>query len=333
MSNTYSLSFLRGLNEPATFMGVPFSGDPAGSQAAFLGIPFDCGQHPTRIGARGGPRAIRAQSSLVRRYQPPFADFDPLSELKAVDLGDLDVNSGMLEEASGGIEAGLAYVLGKGVTPITFGGDGAVTLPQLRAVREFFPDLVAVHLDAHTDTSAGDGPCYYDRYNTATTFTRAAEEGLVDPSGSFHVGGRGTLPLQGTHDHTEQQGYNLITGDMLFKQGISAVAHEIHLTVGNRPVYLCFDMDFFDPSCAPGVCTPTWGGPTAREGLQLLRALAGLNFVAVDINTVSPDHDAGGMTAFLAGTVALECATMVALNKRKSIATGGTAAIETATSG
>ena len=37
------------------------------------------------------------------------------------------------------------------------------------------------------------------------------------------------------------------------------------LKVGKRPVYLCFDMDVFDPSTAPGVCTPSWGGLSARE--------------------------------------------------------------------
>ena len=64
------------------------------------------------------------------------------------------------------------------------------------------------------------------------------------------------------------------------------------------------------PSCAPGVCTPTWGGATAREGLVFLQDLAGIDFVAFDINTVSPPHDPGGMTAFLAATVALECLTL-----------------------
>jgi agmatinase len=78
-------------------------------------------------------------------------------------------------------------------------------------------------------------------------------------------------------------------------------------------VYLCFDMDFFDPSCAPGVCTPTWGGASAREGLDFLHALAGIDFVAFDVNTVSPPHDVGGMTAFLAGTVMLECLTLACL--------------------
>jgi len=65
-------------------------------------------------------------------------------------------------------------------------------------------------------------------------------------------------------------------------------------------------MDVFDPSVAPGVCTPIWGGLSAREGTQLLRALAGLDIVACDINTVSPPHDVNGMTAFLAAHVCFE---------------------------
>ncbi|MGE0718977.1 MAG: arginase family protein, partial [Alphaproteobacteria bacterium] len=82
----------------------------------------------------------------------------------------------------------------------------------------------------------------------------------------------------------------------------SNLLEEVHAKLAGKPVYLCFDMDFFDPSCAPGVCTPAWGGPTAREGLALINALAGLRFVSFDINTVSPPHDVGGMTAFLAAT-------------------------------
>ena len=58
---------------------------------------------------------------------------------------------------------------------------------------------------------------------------------------------------------------------------------------------------------SPCYSTPAWGGATAREGLQLLQGLAGLDFVAFDVNTVSPPHDVGGMTAFLAATVMLEC--------------------------
>jgi agmatinase len=39
----------------------------------------------------------------------------------------------------------------------------------------------------------------------------------------------------------------------------------------------------------------------------MLEGLAELDFVAFDVNTVSPPHDSAGMTAFLAGTVMLKC--------------------------
>ena len=48
------------------------------------------------------------------------------------------------------------------------------------------------------------------------------------------------------------------------------------------------------------------GGLLAREGLELLRGLAGLDIVAVDVNTVSPPHDVQGMTASLAAQVMYE---------------------------
>jgi arginase family enzyme len=62
----------------------------------------------------------------------------------------------------------------------------------------------------------------------------------------------------------------------------------------------------FDPSCAPGVCAPSWGGLSAREGLAILRGIGGLNIVAMDVNTISPPHDVGGMSALLAANVMLE---------------------------
>jgi agmatinase len=53
------------------------------------------------------------------------------------------------------------------------------------------------------------------------------------------------------------------------------------------------------------VATPTCGGPDAASALELLEGLAGLRIVSADINTVSPPHDVGGMTATLAGLVML----------------------------
>ena len=201
------------------------------------------------------------------------------------------------------IEAAISHIVQAGVAPIALGGDGAISLPHLRALHRAYPDLAMLHIDAHTDTYPSDGTGERDRYNTATTFTRAAEEAVLDPSSSYHVGPRGSVYMQGVFDFTRQKGFRLITGDDLFSRGFASVLTELHERLTGRPVFLCFDMDFFDPSCAPGVCTPTWGGASAREGLALIRRLAGLNFVGFEVNTVSPPHDVSGMTAFLAATV------------------------------
>ncbi|MBY8977067.1 arginase family protein [Rhodobacteraceae bacterium NNCM2] len=297
-------------NALPSFMNVPQSADPSGSLAAILGAPFDCGMHPTRIGSRQGPAAIREQSTLVRPFQPPHAAFNPLALLNVVDCGDAPVTSSLGEESFEAIEEAASFIHQAGAAPVGFGGDGAISLPLMRAAKKRFPDLVVLHIDAHTDTYPGDGNAFHHRYNVATTFTRAAEEGTVDAEHSFHVGPRGPVMMQDVFDHTRAKGYGLISGRELYGDGLPETAKQLREALAGKPVYLCFDMDFFDPSCAPGVCTPTWGGATAREGLALLQDLAGIDFVAFDINTVSPPHDVGGMTAFLAATVALECLTL-----------------------
>jgi arginase family enzyme len=292
-----------------TFMGIPHGRSIRPGQAAIIGIPFDCGTHPTRIGARQGPAAIRQQSGLVRPFYPPLSDTNVLLDLSAVDLGDVAVTSSHVETSFSMIEKTLDTVIFSGGYPIAIGGDGSVTLPQLRAIHRHYADLVLLHIDAHTDAYDVPG------YNTSSTFTRAAEERLVDVAKSYHIGARGTLPLPGIYDHGRRLGYKLILGHELRRRNVEEVVAEIRRTIGMRPVHLCFDMDYLDPSCAPGVATPTWGGPTAEQAFDLLHAFAGLRIVSFDINTVSPPHDVGGMTAYLAGQVVLIALHLIALGR------------------
>lgn len=283
-----------------SFMGAPHPGNPAQAGAAVLGLPFDCGTHPTRIGARQGPAAIREQSNLVRPFLPDRPGPNPLETLNVIDIGDADVTAAEVTDAQGVIERTMTRLLEAGVTPLVLGGDGAIALPQMRALHRRYPDLVVLHIDAHTDAYPDPG------YTTATSFSRAAEEGVVDPTRSVHLGIRGSTYRPDVIGATRQLGYHVITTDELFAGGIARTAAGVKEIIGSRPVYACFDMDFYDPSCAPGVCTPTWGGASAREGFQLIRALAGLDIVAVDVNTVSPPHDVGGMTALLAAATLFE---------------------------
>lgn len=301
-----------------TFLGVPQATSAKAGQIAVMGLPFDCGTHATRIGSRQGPAAFRAMSSEVRPYYPPLADVDPRANDGVVDLGDVDVTASDIGPSLAAIEAAVLDVVRADAVPLCVGGDGTVTLPVLRALAKRYPELVLVHIDAHTDAYPGDD------INTGTTFTRAATEGLIDTSRSFHIGARGTMLVPGAYDYTRSLGFRLITGEDVRRRGAAAVAAEVREIVGNRPVHLSFDMDYFDPSAAPGVATPTWGGPPVAEVFDLLHGLAGLDLVGVDINTLSPPHDVAGMAAMLAGHVAVIALHLVQLGQAEHRLNGGT---------
>ena len=290
-----------------TFMGLPRGSLPSKAKAAIIGLPFDCGTHPYRIGARQGPAAIREQSLLLRPFEVA-TDLNPIEALGVVDMGDAAVRPGEVEPSYAAIEEAIFEIASAGIVPVSLGGDGAIALPEMRALRRVHPDLVTVHIDAHTDAYPIEG------YNTATAFVRAVEEGLVDAKRSFQIGMRGSVMVKGVAAHGRSLGYTVITMQELFARGIDKVFGEVREKVGDRPVYLSYDMDFFDPAVAPGVCTPTFGGATAREGLAVLEACSGLDLVGVNINTVSPPHDIGGMSALLAGTVALGSLNLIARN-------------------
>lgn len=288
---------------PGTFMGLGYGHDLAGRGAAVLGIPYDNGTHPHRVGSRDGPRAIREASRLIRRYRPPDADFDPLERLRVIDCGDVKLVPSILEDAEASIEKAISLIASTGAVPVSMGGDGSVTIGQLRAVATLYLDLVVLHVDSHTDANPGEERAKA----TGNTFIRAAQEGLVDVAASIHVGMRGTFYDPGIFKKARDLGYGLITYEELRTRGVDDITAELKHRLAGRPVYLCWDMDFFDPSCAPGVCAPIPGGPSADEGLRLLRGLSGLRFVAFDINTVSPPHDVRGMTAQLAAQVMYDC--------------------------
>ncbi|MEV0618878.1 arginase family protein [Nonomuraea sp. NPDC050404] len=288
-----------------TLFGVPAGHDLSAGKLAVLGVPFDMGYHPTRIGARSGPAHVRAHSALVAEHLDGFG-VDLLEKLGAVDLGDVEVRPGDVGESFPAIQAALSRVLAAGAVPLTLGGDGAVTLPQLRALKSHRDGFAVLHFDAHTDAYEG---IYPYEYNNANTFVHAVTEGLIDPARSLHVGMRDTdyQGHPGVVGVARDLGYEVITMNEFTAMGVPALVGHIRDRFAGVPIYLCWDMDVFDPSAAPGVVTPSWGGISVREGLAILRGMRGLDFAAFDINTVSPPHDHAGLTGSLAAQVAMEC--------------------------
>jgi agmatinase len=302
-------------DKPMTFMGAPYSHDLSSAKAAILGMPFDCGIHQFRIGSRQGPRAIREQSRLMRPYNPELSDYNPVQRLGLVDCGDVILTPGMLTSAFERMERAMQHLSEAEVVPVTMGGDGSVSHPQIKVMGAKYKDLAVLHLDSHTDTTP---PTTGSPYNAGTQFHYAATQRWIDPAASYHIGLRGTTMLPGGFPRTRELGYrNLVTMNDLVRRGIDDVTAEVREQLKGRPVYLCLDMDVFDPSCAPGVCAPSWGGLTAREGFEILRGLDGLDIVAADINTVSPSHDINGMTAFLASALMYEV--LVLLCKQRGL--------------
>jgi len=293
--------------------GVPHGSPDATTDVAVLGLPFDMGAHPHRVGSRSAPAHIRHHSLAAAERAQEYG-VRPLEAVSVVDCGDLELAPGQVDAAVAAIEAGVATILDTGTTPLTLGGDGTVTLPQLRAVGAQHPGLAVVHFDAHTDAYNWTEP---HPINNANAFVHAAREDLVDSSASFHVGVRETAlgGRPGSLSVAAELGYQLITVDDIAEQGVRATGRRLATALEGRPVYLCWDMDVFDPSVAPGVTTPSWGGLSASEGLRLIRALAGLDLVAFDINALSPPHDQDGQTGSLAAQVAMEFLLLLAAER------------------
>lgn len=299
----------------STFMNVPAATDFRQSQAVIIGLPFDCGAHPARIGARLGPTAIR-QESLALERGDEWSDIDSFKLLNVVDAGNAAVQPGNIEVSFPVIEAAIKAIAAAGAVPISLGGDGAVALPEMRALHAVHKDLVTLHLDSHTDAYPAEG------YDNGNPFLRAVEEKVIDAGASYHVGMRGNASAPGIFKLARDLGYTVIPQRELLKSGIESVFDGLRDKLRGRPVYLCWDMDFFDPSCAPGVCTPTPGGVSAREGLHILEQCHGLNIVGISINTVSPPQDPNGVTALLAANVAMNFINLLGRARANSAASG-----------
>ncbi len=144
----------------ATFLGVP-AVDPddveewSKAAAAIIGAPFDGGTSH-RPGARFGPLAIRTTDYLPHDgMRPSLAlGLDPLTELRVVDLGDVEMPSGETERSLGLLEDRVAMVARHNVIPIMLGGDHTIALPDVTGVAHHlgFGRASVVHFDAHADT-------------------------------------------------------------------------------------------------------------------------------------------------------------------------------------
>jgi agmatinase len=285
-----------------TFMRAPHVTELEGVDAAVFGIPFDTATS-YRTGARFGPEAIRSASALLRPYHPVLA-VNVVESLSVVDYGDSPVSPGATERTYGQIEDTMAALVDAGVFPLALGGDHSITLAELRALVRRHGPLCLVQLDSHPDTW---DEYFGQKYFHGSTFKRAVEEGLLEAGSSVQAGIRGTNYGAGDIGDAEALGFTVIPSEELRQLGGDGYARLVKAKVGERPVFLSFDIDFLDPAFAPGTGTPEVAGFSTAEALAFLRALRGINLIGADVVEVSPAYDGPGQqTALAAANVAFE---------------------------
>ena len=289
----------------STFFRTPYTQALAEADIGLIGIPFDGGV-TNRSGARHGPRAVREQSSLLRRIHGTTLGM-PFAGARVRDLGDAWIEQPYeLQGALGEIQTFLQSVVEAGVVPISVGGDHSISLPILRALAG--RPLGMVHIDAHCDT----GDDYLgSRFHHGAPFRCAVEEGLLDPTRVIQIGIRGTTNDPDMWGFSQRSGMRVLTMDEFQDRGWAYAVAEARRVVGDGPTYLTYDIDSLDPVHAPGTGTPEAGGLTAIEALRLLRGLRGLDFVGADLVEVAPSFDPGTITAFNAASLLFEILCLV----------------------
>jgi len=302
--NAITRQSLYGTTPEPTYAGVlsfsrrKYTRDLDGVDLVVTGIPLDTAT-TNRPGARFGPRAIRAASTIMAWERPYGLGFDPFDKLAVVDYGDCFLEFGRPQNVPAQIEEHAWKIINQGPGLLSLGGDHFVAYPLLKAhARKYGAPLSLLHFDAHSDTWEDDE----GRIDHGTMFFHAVRDGLVDPATSVQVG------LRTQNDDT--LGFNVLDGPWVQENGIAAVIRETRKCLGDRPVYLSFDIDCLDPSFAPGTGTPVCGGLSSYQAISILRGLAGINLIGMDVVEVAPAYDVGEITALAAAHLAME---MIAL--------------------
>ena len=293
----------------STFGKSPYVADwdAIDADVAVMGAPFDFGTQ-FRAGARFGPRGIREASTLFSFGHGGAYDHEDdvtylqTDRVRMVDIGDADIVHTDTVQSHANIAYGVRKILAAGALPVVLGGDHSINIPCIDAFEEDCAKNGPIHIvqfDAHLDfVDVRHGV----RFGHGNPMRRASEKSWV--TGITQLGIRNV-------SSTSREGYEAARAagaDILSVRQIRALGNEgvlARIPEGAR-YYVTIDIDGFDPSIAPGTGTPSHGGFSYYEVLELLAGLCRRgNIVGVDLVEVAPDYDHSGSTTTLAAQVLL----------------------------
>jgi len=242
-----------------------------------------------RKGTGKAPQHIRIASDSIETYSP-LLDRD-LTDMRFSDVGDLDLSGLPLEAALDKIRETASKIVQNGAKPLCIGGEHTLTWPIVQAVKKVYPEILILHLDAHSDlreTYEGSS------INHATVMRLIS--GVVGADRLVQLGIRaGTREeFLWMHEH----------GTLM--QWTRGHQKELRKRIEDAPVYLTLDLDVLDPACLLGTGNPESGGWFYEDMEWLFRILDRVNLVAADVVELNPDLDQSGASSIIAAKIVRE---------------------------
>ena len=285
----------------ATFAGYPFWQPDRKTDAVVLGIPYDEGT-TFRPGTRFGPRAIRDASMFYSydSHEDRYYDADRqkwvLKGKTVADAGDVEIEPLSRENNWAAITRAVTSILDAGAIPAVLGGDHSVTDPVIQAFkgRKFH----YVHFDTHADCDQ----MFYSDFTHGSPVQHVLENGLAESV--TLIGIRGLTNSPRDIARVQKLGVTVVTARELRKKLVQPDSDLFK----QGDYYISLDIDFFDPSAAPGTGTPEPGGlffPDFSDVIQMIADRG--NIIGFDVVEVSPLFDGrSAITAHLAARCVIE---------------------------
>ncbi|RMH18061.1 MAG: agmatinase [Gemmatimonadetes bacterium] len=263
---------------PQTFLGLD---EEAGafetSAGVILPVPYEASTSYGG-GTRAGPGAIVDASRYVELYDQEL-DRDPSSE-GIHTLPPLELTRAGAAEAMAELEAAYGRVVdaADGRFVVMLGGEHAVSSPAIRAWAERLERRPTVlQLDAHADLR--------DSYEGSPHSHACAMARVLDVADVVAVGVR-ALAEDEVAVARQRDGVTLVWADEMWEDDAWM---ERALDALGDPVYLTFDVDYFDPSLVPSTGTPEPGGGDWYRTLRFLRRVfRERTVVAADVVELAP---------------------------------------------
>jgi agmatinase len=230
------------------------------AEAAFVVVPVPYDLTSTyQSGSRRGPASILAASANMELYDEELGKETYLAGIHT--LSPLEADARGPAEMVAAVRGTISRVLSSGKIPVMLGGEHSISLGAVQAMKEKYPRISVLQLDAHADLrDAYQG----SPYSHAAVARRIAE---VCP-----------LVQAGIRSFSAEEAAFLSEGKV---QTFSS--DFIHQEQGwqekicenlSGDVYVTIDLDVLDPSIMPATGTPEPDGLSWREVLGLCRELS-----------------------------------------------------------